>query len=495
MKTGAFILAVDQGTTGSRAILYHKSASFFLSAYQEFPQIFPKPGWVEHDPEKIWQSVYSVVRRVLKRINFTSSSVAAIGITNQRETTLLWNRKTGQPYHHAIVWQDRRTAGDCESLRAKGYERIIRQKTGLVLDPYFSATKIAWLLNHSLGLRRKAERGEMLFGTMDSWILWKLTGGKVHATDPTNACRTLLYNIHTRQWDGGLLKLFRIPKSILPEVRNSGSDFGLTAGIPGIPEGIPIRAVMGDQQAALFGQGCYRRGEIKNTYGTGCFAVMNLGSRNIKKIPHGLLGTLACDASGNPVYALEGSVFMGGAVIQWVRDGLRLIQKASEAEGVSRRLRDNGGVTMIPAFTGLGSPYWNPRARGMISGLTRGTTGDHIIRAAVESIAHQSSDVIDQMKKTGIPVKELRVDGGASRNHFLMQLQADLSQIPIFVSSQTESTAWGAAKLAAKSAGLWPSLKAIDKKIRYKKFTPRMSSRTAEILRAVWKKEIQRASL
>lgn len=496
MTRGAYVLAVDQGTTGSRAILYDAGASVVLSSYREFPQIFPQPGWVEHDAVKIWYSARRVIKNVLQKKKISNSdSISAIGITNQRETTVLWDKNTGKPFYHAIVWQDRRTSRYCERLKKDGYERRIREKTGLVLDPYFSATKIQWMLANVPGIRKKIQQGKVLFGTVDTWILWNLTGGKVHATDPTNASRTLLYNIHTRRWDAELLKVFSIPQSILPEVRSSGGDFGMTSGQYGIPNGIRICSVMGDQQSALYGQSCYRPGEVKNTYGTGCFAVMNLGKKTRKKFPHGLLGTLACDEAGGAVYALEGSIFMGGAVLQWVRDGLKLIRKASDSEVVARRLKDSGGVTMIPAFTGLGSPYWNPHARGMISGMTRGTTQQHIIRAALESIAHQSADVIEQMEKTGVKVKQLKVDGGATRNGFLMQFQADLLHKPVWVSSQPESTAWGTAKLAGKISKFWKaSLKAADK-ITYSKYSPRMKSEDAASLRHTWKKEVKRALL
>lgn len=495
MARSAFILAVDQGTTGSRAVLYNKSASVISAAYQEFPQIFPQPGWVEHDPEKIWNSVLSVMRKALNSINPRTDTVTAVGITNQRETTILWDARTGKPCYRAIVWQDRRTASVCEALRRRGKEEIFRKKTGLVLDPYFSGTKIAWILDHVKGLRRKAERGDILFGTVDSWLLWKLTGGKVHATDMTNASRTLLFNIHTRQWDGELLKLLRVPRAVLPEVKPSAADFGHTVSWGKIPSGIPIRALVGDQQAALYGQACYGRGQSKNTYGTGCFAMINLGPQRPKQFPHGLLGTLACGPAGEPVYALEGAVFIGGAVIQWIRDGLGLIRSAKETEAIVRRVKNTGGVTFIPAFSGLGSPYWNPHARGMISGITRGTTSAHLIRAALESIAHQSADVVEQMKKSGTAVQELKVDGGAVRNAFLMQFQADILQIPVQVSSQSESTAWGAAKLAARACGLWPSLKAVDRRTSYRCYQPRLSRRQAFQLRAAWKKEIQRVSL
>jgi glycerol kinase len=492
MNHASAVLAIDQGTTGTRAILYGKKAELLASAYQEFPQIFPRPGWVEHDAEEIWQSVLAVAGQVLQKTHLKAQQIAAIGITNQRETTILWDKKTGRPVHHAIVWQDRRTSEYCAELKRRGYEKNVRRKTGLVLDPYFSATKISWLLKHVKGLRKKAEKGGILFGTIDTWLLWKMTGGRVHATDYTNASRTLLFNIRTLKWDPELLKIFQIPQAILPAAMPSAADYGVTEPSGKLPGGIPIRVLFGDQQAALYGQSCYRKGDIKNTYGTGCFTVFNLGSKLPKKIPFGLLATVAADQDGKPVYALEGSVFIGGAVIQWVRDGLHLIRHASETEAAIHGLHDTGGVTLIPAFAGLGSPHWNPNVRGVITGLTRGTTAQHLIRAALESIAQQSADVIEQMQKTGTHVHELRVDGGATKNHFLMQFQADLLRMPILVSEQSESTAWGAAKLAAHASGFWSSLEKTDRKIRYKRFIPKMKQNEALKLRKIWQKEVQK---
>lgn len=491
MPRASAVLAIDQGTTGTRAILYDRQAKLIASAYQEFPQIFPRPAWVEHDAEKIWQSVLSVIAQVLKKSRLKPSQIASIGITNQRETTVVWDKKSGKPVHHAIVWQDRRTSEHCAELKRRGWEKKVRQKTGLVLDPYFSATKISWLLNHVPGLRKKAERGDVLFGTIDSWILWKMTGGRVHATDFTNASRTLLFDIHHCKWSDELLHLFRVPKAMLPKALPSAADYGVTTASGKLPAGIPIRALIGDQQSALYGQSCYQKGDVKNTYGTGCFVVFNLGSKLPRQIPFGLLGTIACDKEGKPAYALEGSVFIGGAVIQWVRDGLGLIRKASETEKKIEKLRDNGGITLIPAFAGLGSPYWNPDVRGVITGITRGTTQAHVIRAALESIAQQSADLVEQMQKTGIRVHELRVDGGATHNRFLMQFQADLLGIPILVSSHAESTAWGAAKLAAHAAGFWPRLEKIDRLVAYKKFSPKMKGPQARQLRQIWKREVQ----
>lgn len=488
------ILAIDQGTTGSRAILYDSQGRLQASAYQEFPQYFPKPGWVEHDAEEIWRSVLSVVKQTLKKTGIAPTQIAALGITNQRETTVLWNPKTGKPVHRAIVWQDRRTAADCDRLKKQGREKMVRDKTGLVLDPYFSASKISWLLKHRPPLNGLAKKGKILFGTMDTWLLWKMTGGRVHATDDTNASRTLLFNIRNLSWDKQLLRLFKVPPAMLPKPMPSGTFYGKTSGEFGFPSGIPVQAIIGDQQAALYGQGCYHPGDVKNTYGTGCFAVVNLGRRFPKKIPHGLLATVACDQAGKPAYALEGSIFIGGAVMQWLRDGLKIIHRAQDSETAIQKTRDSGGVTLIPAFAGLGSPYWNPHARGMISGITRGTSREHLIRAALESIAQQSADVIERMQDSGVRIRQLKVDGGATRNHFLMQFQADLLRVPVWVSERTEATAWGAAKLAGVVSGLWKNAAALDRKTRYQKFQPRLSASKVFELRRHWQREIARVN-
>ncbi len=486
------VLAIDQGTTGTRAILYAASSRPLASAYQEFRQHFPRPGWVEHDPEEIWRSVLAVMTQALKKARLSSEAIRAIGITNQRETTVLWERRTGRPVHPAIVWQDRRTASFCEALKSLGLEKKFRDKTGLVLDPYFSGTKIRWLLDHVQGLRKKAEDGEILFGTIDCWILWKLTGARSHATDYTNASRTLLFNIKTKTWDPELLRYLKIPRAILPKVQESGSHFGVTVQCKPLGAGIPIKALIGDQQAALYGQGCYQSGEAKNTYGTGCFLILNVGAK-YRRPPFGLLTTLASDENGKPVYALEGAVFIGGAVIQWLRDGLAFFKKANETASLAKKVKDTGGVTLIPAFAGLGSPYWNPNVRGMMTGLTRGTKREHLIRAALESIAHQSADVLEGMRRgSGHPLRALKVDGGATANELLMQFQADLLGIPVLVSDIAESTAWGAAKLAAKVSGVWPSLKLIDQKRKYRRFVPRISRAKAVKLRLHWKQEIER---
>ena len=486
------VLAIDQGTTGTRAILYDANGKVKGAGYQEFTQYYPKPGWVEHNPEEIFQTTLRVIGRALRSAKISSKSIAAIGITNQRETTLLWDGKTGKPYHRAIVWQDRRTTSYCSTLKKKNLESRFRNKTGLVLDPYFSGTKITWMLDHVKGLREKARKGRVLFGTIDTWLIWKLTGGHSHATDFTNASRTLLFNIKAKKWDDELLRYIRIPKSILPEAKESGALFGQTVKKGPVASGIPIHAVMGDQQAALYGQACYQSGQAKNTYGTGAFVVMNQGEK-WKKIPFGLLGTIACDKEGRPVYAFEGSIFIAGAAIQWLRDEMKFFKSAEQSESIIKRLKDCGGVTMIPAFVGLGSPYWNADARGMISGITRGTSRAHIIRAALESIAHQTVDVTSLMEeKSGRKLKTLKVDGGATANSFLMQAQANLLGKPVWVSDISESTAWGVAKLAAYKTKFWPNLERIDRHRNFKKYRPRMtaSHRTEE--RKNWKREINR---
>ncbi len=484
-----FILAIDQGTTSSRAILFDHAGQPHGVAQQEFRQIFPHPGWVEHDANEIWQSQLAVIRQVLRENDVSAADIAAIGITNQRETTVLWDKNTGKPVHRAIVWQDRRTADHCALLKRKGHEKKFREKTGLVLDPYFSGTKIHWLLENLPKVKQKAKAGKILFGTIDSWLLWKLTHGRVHATDFTNASRTLLFNIQTHQWDDELLKILNVPRAMLPEVRNSGADFGIAE--EKIVKGIPIFALIGDQQAALYGQGCTRPGTIKNTYGTGCFTVLNLGKK-FQKPPFGLLATLACDEAGRSVYALEGAVFIAGAAIQWLRDGLGFFKKARETYSMATSVKDAGGVVMIPALTGLGSPYWDPHARGVITGLTRGTRREHIVRAALEGIANSTADVIEAMAKQSHKISELRVDGGATQNNFLMQFQADLLGIPILVSDITESTAWGAAKLAGMASGFWPDSEKLDHKRRYRRFMPRMASKAVQASRLAWKNEIKR---
>lgn len=486
------ILAIDQGTTGTRALLYDREGRLRGSAYQEFRQYYPSPGWVEHDPHEILHSTSQVIRRALFGARLSPQKIAAIGITNQRETSILWERKTGKPVARAIVWQDRRTAGLCDRLRREDRESFFRERTGLVLDPYFSGTKIRWLLDTIPGLRGRALRGEICFGTVDSWLLWNLTGGKIHATDATNASRTLLLNLKKIAWDLEILKLLKIPSPILPEVHPSSFSFGRTSRFGPLKAGIPISALVGDQQGALYGQGCYRAGEMKNTYGTGCFLVLNQG-KHYRTPSQGLLGTLACDEKGKPSYALEGAVFIAGAVLQWLRDGLGLIREARESEKIARRLPDTGGVMMIPAFTGLGAPYWNAKVRGAIFGLTRGTTKEHLVKAALESIAYQTAEVFEAMARVvGRKPGFLKVDGGAAANNYLMQFQADLLGIPLLRSDRSESSAWGAAKLAGIQAGFWKGVGGIDRARRYRKFSPRLLRRERVKKLGTWREAVQR---
>jgi glycerol kinase len=480
-----FILAIDQGTTGSRAFLFDQKGQIVNSDYKEFKQYFPKPGWVEHDAQEIWKSCTDVIKGVLRKSRISAKQIAAIGITNQRETTVLWDRKTSKPLARAIVWQCRRTADICQKLSR--HSPTFQKKTGLVLDPYFSGTKIKWLLDNVKGLRKRAQNGEVCFGTIDSWLIWKLTGGNSHVTDMTNASRTLVFNIRTFRWDPELLKMLHIPGAILPRIQNSGSVFGHTVkGGFGLPAGIPITAVLGDQQAALYGQGCYDAGTVKNTYGTGCFIVLNTG----KKLIHsrkGLLSTIASDINGKPIYAMEGSIFVAGAVVQWLRDQLGIIKNSSDTAKMIKGLKDTGGVYFVPAFTGLGAPYWNAQARGMISGLTRGTHAGHITRAALESIAYQTKDVFDIMKnELGKDIRSLKVDGGACQNNFLMQFQADLLGCAIVRPKIVESTALGAARLAGITVGLWKK-KDLARLYRTERvFKPKMNSRKREELYKGW---------
>ncbi|MBI4115201.1 MAG: glycerol kinase GlpK [Candidatus Omnitrophica bacterium] len=486
------VLAIDQGTTGTRALLYDRHGRIQGGGYQEFRQHFPHPGWVEHDALEILHSTERVIQKALSEARISPSKIAAIGITNQRETTVLWERKTGRPIAKAIVWQDRRTSELCSNLKKRGLEPYFQDRTGLVLDPYFSGTKIKWLLDTIPGLRRRAAKSDVLFGTIDSWLLWNLTGGKVHATDATNASRTLLLNLKRKAWDRDILKLLHIPSTILPEVHPSAFSYGKTSKLGPLNAGIPICSLVGDQQAALYGQGCYGPGEMKNTYGTGCFLVMNQG-KTYKRPSKGLLGTLACDKEGKPVYALEGSVFITGAAIQWLRDGLKLIQKASDTEKIARSIKDSGGVIVVPAFTGLGAPYWKPNVRGAILGLTRGTKREHLIRATLESIAYQVTDVFQAMVEvTRRNPKFLKVDGGAARNNYLMQFQADLLGVPVLRSDMTESTAWGAAKLAGVQCGFWKDVKVIDRVRHYKKFGPKMRVRERLEKLESWKSAVKR---
>ena len=487
-----FILAIDQGTTGSRAILFDARGRIVASAYREFRQYFPKPGWVEHNAEEIWQSCVFVIRKAVAAGRIDPRQIAASGITNQRETTVLWDRKTSRPVYHAIVWQCRRTSELCRRL--KKHEPFIHKHTGLVLDPYFSGTKVRWLFDHVPGLRRRAARGHIAFGTVDSWLIWKLTGGRSHATDLTNASRTLLLNIRTRQWDDRLLRIFGVSKKILPRLQRSGSVFGHTRKVAGLPAGIPITAVMGDQQAALYGQGCFEAGTSKNTYGTGCFIMLNTGKKFVIS-RKGLLTTLASDFKGMPLYALEGAVFIAGAVVQWFRDGLKVIRHSSETEKAIRGLKDTHGVYVVPAFTGLGAPYWVSEARGLITGITRGVTMSHIIRAGLESIAYQTKDVFDAMQDAyGRPIGELKVDGGACKNDFLMQFQANILKEKIVRPEVIELTARGVAQLAGVTAGVWRSAAELKRQYRTDRvFHPSLSTAKRDHLYGGWLKAVKQA--
>ncbi|MBL9191863.1 MAG: glycerol kinase GlpK [Opitutaceae bacterium] len=450
------VLALDQGTTSSRALVFSRDGTPLGVAQQEFAQHFPQPGWVEHDPADLWETTRRVATAAVAEANLAAADLVAVGLTNQRETTLLWDRKTGQPLAPAIVWQDRRTAAMCRLLQRRGLEPLFRRKTGLILDPYFSGTKLAWLLDHVPGARRRAQRGELAFGTVDTWLLWQLTGGKVHATDVTNASRTLLFDLRTGQWDDALLRALRIPAEVLPEIRASSGHFGEITSIPAL-KGLPITGVAGDQHAALFGQACFRPGMAKNTYGTGCFLLLNTGTRLVHS-KNRLLTTVAwkLGEKGPLKYALEGSVFIGGAVVQWLRDGLGVIRRSGDIEALVEKVADNGGVYFVPAFTGLGAPHWDADARGAMFGLTRGTTAAHVGRAAVESIAYQVADLLAAMQAdAGRPLKELRVDGGATRNDALLQFQSDLLRVPVIRPRTTETTALGAAFLAGLAVGFW----------------------------------------
>ena len=487
------VLSLDQGTTSSRAILFDVSGSVVAVAQKEFAQIFPEPGWVEHDPNEIWASQIEVTADVISQV--PGAKIVAIGITNQRETTVLWDRETGEPIANAIVWQDRRTASFCEELRAAGFEDLIRERTGLVIDPYFSGTKIRWLLDNVDGARSRAESGQLAFGTVDTWLVWKLTGGRHHVTDPSNASRTLLLDIHRAAWDDELLQILGVPRVILPDVRSSSEVYGETVDRLGIPAGIPIAGIAGDQQASLFGQRCMRPGMSKNTYGTGSFVVLNTGSEVVKS-DRGLLSTIAWQTGDEPrTYALEGSIFITGAAIQWLRDGLGIIRSADAVEGLAGSVPDSGGVVFVPAFTGLGTPHWDPYARGTIVGLTRGSTSAHIARAALEAIAFQCAEVLEAMEQdSGIVLEELRVDGGASRNDLLMQIQADLAGIPVVRTSVAETTALGAAYLAGLAVGFWKSGHEIDAQWKADRvFEPRMGEDQRGTMIESWRRAVDRA--
>jgi glycerol kinase len=487
-----FVVAVDQGTTGTTVLVLDRRGRVAGRAYREFTQHFPKPGWVEHDPEEIWRVTLAVLRTACRRAGARGRDVAAIGITNQRETTLLWDRRTGEPVHRAIVWQDRRTADHCEALRTAGAEELIRRKSGLVIDPYFSATKLRWLLGHVRRAGERAARGALCFGTVDSWLVWKFTGGARHVTDVTNASRTLLYDIHARRWDDELCRLFEIPDAVLPEVRPSSGVFGETT--PDVlGTAVPIAGIAGDQQSALFGQGCTAPGMAKNTYGTGCFLLLHTGQDAVAS-HHGLLTTVACDERGGYAYALEGAVFVAGAAVQWLRDGLGIIRKAAETDRLARSVDDALGVYVVPAFAGLGAPYWDPEARGAVLGLTRGVTRAHLVRATLESLAFQTRDVMDAMAAdAGAALRALRADGGAAANDFLMQFQADLLGVPVERPALVETTAMGAAQLAGLAVGFWGSpseLAATRRKDR--RFRPRMPAARREALYRGWQDAVRR---
>ncbi|MEW6334273.1 MAG: glycerol kinase GlpK [Thermodesulfobacteriota bacterium] len=487
------LLALDQGTTSSRAIIFDAAGLTVASAQKEFRQHYPRPGWVEHDPLEIWESQAGVATLALKQAGLGSGDIAAVGITNQRETTLVWDRATGRPVHRAIVWQDRRTADLCDRLRAEGLAPLIREKTGLLPDAYFSGTKIAWILGHCPDARRMAEKGRLAFGTVDTWLIWNLTGGTRHVTDLSNASRTMLCNIHTGDWDDELLGILGVPREMLPEIRTSSEIYGETQG-PAFPAGIPIGGAAGDQQAALFGQSCTGAGMVKNTYGTGCFMLMNTGTTPVISA-NGLLTTVAWKIGDRTDYALEGSVFIGGGVVQWLRDGLGLIGSSADVEALAAQVTDAGGVYLVPAFTGLGAPHWDPYARGTIVGITRGTHAAHIARAALESIAYQSADLLDCMRAdAGIGISVLRVDGGAAVNDTLMQFQADISDVPVVRPPVLETTALGAALLAGMAVGLWKGLPGIgDRTGTERAFRPEMDREQRERLLRGWKRALERS--
>ena len=489
-----YILSIDAGTTSSRAIIFDSSSNIIGFSQKEFPQIYPKPGWVEHDPLEIWNTQLFVVREVVKRCGIKPEEIDSIGITNQRETTILWNRLTGKPVYNAIVWQCRRTADHCRKIKEKGLQDYIREATGLVVDAYFSATKIAWILDNVSGVREMAENGELCFGTVDSWILYNLTGGKVHATDVSNASRTMLFNINSLNWDEKLLSEFNIPRSILPEVKASSDNYGtITKNILEY-DGISVNGIAGDQQASLFGQTCFTKGEAKNTYGTGCFLMMNTGSEVVRS-DKGLLSTIGWKIGEKTTYALEGSIFIGGAVIQWLRDELKMLDSALDSEYFATKVSDNGGVYIVPAFVGLGTPYWDSYARGTITGLTRGTGKSHIIRAALESICYQTKEVFEVIyNECNLTLKELKVDGGACSNNFLMQFQSNMLDVPVFRPVIIETTALGAAYFAGLYSGMWKDLDEIRQSWKPEKiFQPQMNETERQNYYKNWKKAVERS--
>lgn len=493
MNTQKFILALDQGTTSSRAIIFNKQGEIVSLSQKPFEQIFPQPGWVEHDANEIWYTQSSVAAEAIAKYDLTGENIAAIGITNQRETTIVWDRQTGIPLYNAIVWQDRRTSKYCDELKAQGLEKMIKEKTGLVIDAYFSGTKVKWILENVKGARERAENGELCFGTIDSWLVWKFTRGKMHITDVSNASRTLLFNINTMQWDKDLLKLFNIPESMLPEVKQSSEIYGETSTTL-FASKIPIAGIAGDQQAALFGQMCVQEGDTKNTYGTGCFMLMNTGNKPVQS-KNNLLTTVAWKVNDKVTYALEGSVFVGGAVIQWLRDGLEIIKKSSDSEALALSVEDNGGVYFVPALTGLGAPYWDQYARGAILGITRGTNNGHIARAALESIAFQVYELLRAMESdSGQKSTGLKVDGGAATNDLLMQFQADIFGSAVIRPKTLETTALGAAYLAGLAVGYWSDIDEIKKQWAIdKRFEPVIDNEKAVHLLKYWKKAVSKA--
>lgn len=487
-----YILSLDQGTTSSRAILFNKKGEIVQVAQHEFTQIFPNPGWVEHNANEIWGSILAVIASCLAEANVKPEQIAGIGITNQRETAVVWDKNTGSPVYNAIVWQSRQTAEICEDLKAKGYNQLFKDKTGLLIDAYFSGTKVKWILDHVEGAREKANRGELLFGTIDTWLIWKLSGGKAHVTDYSNASRTLMFNIHDLKWDEELLEILTIPASMLPEVRPSSEVYAETVDYHFFGCNVPISGVAGDQQAALFGQACYEKGMAKNTYGTGCFMLMNTGDKAVKS-EHGLLTTIAWGINGKVEYALEGSIFVAGSAIQWLRDGLRMFKSAAESEKYATSVESTDGVYVVPAFVGLGTPYWDSDVRGSVFGLTRGTTKEHFVRATLESLAYQTKDVLTSMEAdSGISLKALRVDGGAVANSFLMQFQSDMLNVPVERPQISETTALGAAYLAGLAVGYWESQEEIASQWNMDHaFTPNMDEERRADLYEGWRKAIK----
>lgn len=488
---GTYILSLDQGTTSSRAILFNKKGEIVESAQQEFEQFFPKPGWVEHDANEIWTSILACIAEVLRKADVGPEEIAGIGITNQRETAVVWDKNTGKPIYKAVVWQSRQSEEICRELREKGYNDLFNEKTGLLLDPYFSGTKVKWILDHVEGAREKADNGDLLFGTIDTWLVYKFSGGKVHVTDYSNASRTLMFNIYDLKWDEELLDILTVPKSMLPEVRPSSEVYAHTVDYHFFGHTIPIAGIAGDQQAALFGQACFEKGMAKNTYGTGCFMLLNTGEDAVKS-EHGLLTTIAWGVDGKVEYALEGSIFVAGSAMQWLRDGMRMLKNASDSEDYATRVESTDGVYVVPAFVGLGTPYWDSDARGAVFGLTRGTTKEHFIRATLESLAYQTRDVIDAMiSDSGIELKSLRVDGGAVKNNFLMQFQSDILNVPVHRPVVNETTALGAAFLAGLAVGFWAEKEEIAHQWKNDRtFIAELSEKKREELYKGWKKAV-----